>query len=32
MNPLLLSMPDNSYWTVGKYVGKAWNIGKKADV
>ena len=32
MNPLLLSMPDNSYWTVGKYVGKAWSIGKKADV
>jgi flavin reductase (DIM6/NTAB) family NADH-FMN oxidoreductase RutF len=27
MNPLLLTMPDNSYWTVGNYVGKAWNIG-----
>lgn len=29
MNPLLLTMPDNSYWTVGEYVGKAWSIGKK---
>jgi flavin reductase (DIM6/NTAB) family NADH-FMN oxidoreductase RutF len=29
MNPLLLTMPDNSYWTVGEYAGKAWSIGKK---
>ena len=29
MNPLLLTMPDNSYWTVGEHVGKAWSIGKK---
>jgi flavin reductase (DIM6/NTAB) family NADH-FMN oxidoreductase RutF len=29
MNPLLLTMPDNSYWMVGDYVGKAWNIGRK---
>ena len=29
MNPLLLTMPDNSYWTVGNYVGKAWNIGNE---
>jgi flavin reductase (DIM6/NTAB) family NADH-FMN oxidoreductase RutF len=29
MNPLLLTMPDNSYWTVGKFAGKAWSIGKK---
>ncbi len=29
MNPLLLTMPDNCYWTVGKFDGKAWNIGKK---
>lgn len=29
INPLLLTMPDNSYWTVGDYVGKAWGIGKK---
>lgn len=27
MNPLLLTMPDNSYWMVGDYAGKAWNIG-----
>lgn len=29
MNPLVLTMPDNQYWSVGKMVGKAWNIGKK---
>jgi flavin reductase (DIM6/NTAB) family NADH-FMN oxidoreductase RutF len=28
MDPLLLTMPDNSYWTVGDYAGAAWNIGK----
>lgn len=28
MKPLLLTMPDNSYWTVGDYKGKAWEIGK----
>ncbi len=32
INPLLLTMPDNSYWTVGEYVGKAWNIGKRMGV
>lgn len=29
MNPLLLTMPDNTYWTVGEFAGKAWSIGKK---
>ena len=28
MEPLLLTMPDNSYWTVGNYTGAAWKIGK----
>jgi flavin reductase (DIM6/NTAB) family NADH-FMN oxidoreductase RutF len=28
MEPLLLTMPDNSYWTVGDYAGAAWGIGK----
>lgn len=28
MEPLLLTMPDNSYWTVGEYAGAAWDIGK----
>ncbi|MCQ1534630.1 flavin reductase family protein [Methanosarcina sp. KYL-1] len=28
MDPLLLTMPDNSYWTVGDYAGAAWKIGK----
>jgi len=27
INPLLLTMPDNSYWRVGDYVGAAWSIG-----
>ncbi|MFA6332763.1 MAG: flavin reductase family protein [Methanoregula sp.] len=28
INPLLLTMPDNHYWTLGKTVGRAWSIGK----
>ena len=28
IDPLLLSMPDNSYWRVGDYVGEAWEIGR----
>jgi flavin reductase (DIM6/NTAB) family NADH-FMN oxidoreductase RutF len=28
INPFTLSMPDNSYWSVGEKIGKAWNIGK----
>ena len=28
MEPLLLTMPDNSYWLVGDYAGAAWKIGK----
>lgn len=27
LNPLLLTMPDNHYWTVKGKAGKAWNIG-----
>jgi hypothetical protein len=26
---LLLTMPDNGYWALGKQAGKACNIGKK---
>jgi flavin reductase (DIM6/NTAB) family NADH-FMN oxidoreductase RutF len=29
LNPLLLTMPDNRYWTVGEYAGNAWSAGKK---
>jgi flavin reductase (DIM6/NTAB) family NADH-FMN oxidoreductase RutF len=29
LDPLLLTMPDNSYWKVGNFLGKAWSIGKK---
>ncbi len=28
IKPLLLTMPDNSYWTIGERVGKAWSDGK----
>jgi flavin reductase (DIM6/NTAB) family NADH-FMN oxidoreductase RutF len=29
INPLVLTMPDNSYWTVGERAGQAWQAGKK---
>jgi len=29
LNPLLLTMPDNYYWTVKEKVGKAWDIGRE---
>jgi flavin reductase (DIM6/NTAB) family NADH-FMN oxidoreductase RutF len=29
VDPLLLTMPDNGYWTIGDRVGKAWNDGRK---
>jgi flavin reductase (DIM6/NTAB) family NADH-FMN oxidoreductase RutF len=29
LNPLLLTMPDNRYWTVGEFAGNAWEAGKK---
>jgi flavin reductase (DIM6/NTAB) family NADH-FMN oxidoreductase RutF len=32
INPLLLTMPDNRYWTVGEYAGDAWCIGKNVKV
>lgn len=28
MNPLILTMPDNAYRTLGPYAGKAWSIGR----
>ena len=28
INPLLLSMPDNSYWQVGEFLGRACKIGR----
>lgn len=28
MDPLLLTMPDNSYWKVGPFAGRAWGAGK----
>jgi flavin reductase (DIM6/NTAB) family NADH-FMN oxidoreductase RutF len=29
VDPLFLTMPDNSYWKLGEYAGKAWSIGAK---
>lgn len=29
IDPILLTMPDNRYWTLGEYAGDAWSIGKK---
>ncbi len=29
INPLVLTMPDNNYWTVGDHAGQAWSAGKK---
>ena len=29
LNPLLLTMPNNYYWTVKEKVGKAWDIGRE---
>ncbi|MDD3580419.1 MAG: flavin reductase family protein [Desulfobacca sp.] len=29
INPLLLSMPDNNYWTVGEHAGTPWEAGKQ---
>lgn len=29
MNPIVFSMHDNTYWTIGNHLGRAWNIGKE---
>lgn len=31
MNPILLTMPDSTYWGLGEAVAKAWNVGKKLE-
>ncbi|MDD1715787.1 MAG: flavin reductase family protein [Methanolinea sp.] len=28
IDPLLLTMPDNRYWTLGNHAGDAWSAGK----
>lgn len=30
MNPFLLTLPDNNFWSIGECVGKAWNSGKNS--
>jgi flavin reductase (DIM6/NTAB) family NADH-FMN oxidoreductase RutF len=29
IKPFLLTMPDNTFWSIGERVGKAWDAGKK---
>jgi flavin reductase (DIM6/NTAB) family NADH-FMN oxidoreductase RutF len=29
IDPLVLTMPDNSYWGVGEFVARAWSVGKE---
>lgn len=29
IDPLILTMPDNRYWTLGRHAGDAWSAGKK---
>jgi len=29
IEPIVLTMPDNSYWAVGEYVARAWSVGRK---
>ncbi len=31
LQPILFAMHDRSYWTVGKRLAKAWNIGKELN-
>ncbi len=31
IDPFILTMPDNSYWSLGEPIGKAWQDGKKLD-
>ncbi|MBN1913853.1 MAG: flavin reductase family protein [Candidatus Omnitrophica bacterium] len=29
INPFILSMPDNNYWSIGEKVGQAWSCGRQ---
>lgn len=29
INPFLLTMPDNTFWSIGERIGKAWGDGKR---
>ena len=29
VNPIIFSMPDSNYWTLGESLARAWSIGKK---
>ena len=29
VRPIMLSMPDNRFWTLGENIGRAWSEGKK---
>jgi len=29
INPIILTMPDNNYWSIGEHMGNAWEVGRK---
>ena len=29
INPFVLTMPDNNYWSMGGWLQKSWEVGKK---
>jgi flavin reductase (DIM6/NTAB) family NADH-FMN oxidoreductase RutF len=29
IKPFLLTMPDNRFWSIGEYLGSAWDAGRK---
>lgn len=31
INPMILTMPDNKYWTIGEHAGNAWKDGRKFE-
>jgi flavin reductase (DIM6/NTAB) family NADH-FMN oxidoreductase RutF len=31
MEPFVLTMPDNGYWAIGEYLGKAWSVGNEVS-
>ncbi len=31
INPIVFSMHDRNYWSVGKHLGKAWSVGKERN-
>ncbi|MGQ9560112.1 MAG: hypothetical protein ACUVTG_02180 [Candidatus Oleimicrobiaceae bacterium] len=32
LRSFVLTVPDNTYWTLGEPVAKAWNVGRKVKL